>query len=189
MSTVTHLTIAEYDRMIAAGVFEPREQNRLELIYGELREMTPIGSEHEVILDYLTEWSFSQLPKRKVWVRVQNSIGIPALDSAPEPDLAWVARRDYRRGRPTADDVLLVIEVSESTLRFDLGRKAKLYAAAGISDYWVVDVANHSIVVHRDPAGGGYREVRTYRESDELYPLHVPEVKLCPARLWRAADE
>jgi Uma2 family endonuclease len=187
MSTVTHLTIAEYDRMIAAGAFEPREQNRLELIYGELREMTPIGSEHEVVLDYLTEWSFSELPKKKVWVRVQNSIGIPALDSAPEPDLAWVARRDYRRGRPTAEDVLLVIEVSESTLRFDLGKKAGLYAAAGISDYWVVDVAARSIVVHRDPADCRYGDVRTYRESEELHPLRMPEVKLCPASLWHPA--
>ncbi len=187
MSTITHLTIAEYDRMIAAGAFEPREDNRLELIYGELREMTPIGSEHEVILDYLTEWSFSELPKRRVWVRVQNSIGIPALDSAPEPDLAWVVRRDYRRGRPTAEDVLLVVEVSESTLRLDLGAKAELYAAAGISDYWVVDVADHSIVVHRDPADSRYRDVRTYRESDELRPLHMPEVRLYPASLWQSS--
>jgi Uma2 family endonuclease len=184
MSTVTHLTIAEYDRMIAAGAFDPREQNRLELIHGELREMTPIGSEHEVIVDFLTEWSFSKLPRKKVWVRVQNSIGIPALDSAPEPDLAWVARRDYSRGRPTAKDVLLVIEVSESTLRFDLGAKAELYATAGISDYWVVDIAAHSVVVHRDPVDGRYCSVRTCRESDEIRPLQVPEVRLCPASLW-----
>ena len=188
MSTVTHLTIAEYDRMIAAGAFEPREQNRLELIYGELREMTPIGSEHEVIVDYLNEWSYHSLPKGRAWVRVQNSIGIPILDSAPEPDLTWVARRDYRRGRPTAEDVLLVIEVSESTLRFDLGTKAELYAAAGISDYWVVDVAAHSIVVHRDPAASRYRDVRTYRQSDELRPLQTPEVKLCPAWLWHEPE-
>ena len=185
MSTITHLTIAEYDRMIAAGEFDPREQNRLELIYGELREMTPIGSEHEVIVDYLTEWSFSRLPRRKVWIRVQNSIGIPILDSAPEPDLTWVVRRDYRRGRPTAEDVLLVIEVSESTLRFDLGKKAELYAAAGISDYWVVNVSDRCIVVHRDPAAGRYHDVRTYRENDEIRPLQVPEVTLCPCQLWR----
>jgi Uma2 family endonuclease len=184
MSTVTHLTIAEYDRMISAGAFDPREQNRLELIYGELREMTPIGSEHEVIVDYLAEWSILSLPRGKVRVRVQNSIGIPILDSAPEPDLAWVVRRDYRRGRPTGEDVLLVIEVSESTLRFDLGTKAELYAAADISDYWVVDIAARAIVVHRDPAAGRYRDVRTYRESDDLRPLQVPEISLCPASLW-----
>ena len=139
MSTIAHLTLSEYDRMIAAGEFVPRERNRLELIRGELRNMTPIGAEHEVIVDFLTEWSFSNLPKGRAWVRVQNSIGLPILDSAPEPDLAWVARRDYSRGRPVQEDVLLVIEVSESTLRFDLGEKADLYAEAGIEDYWVMN--------------------------------------------------
>ena len=185
MSTITHLTIAEYDRMIAAGEFDSHEQNRLELIYGELREMTPIGSEHEVIVDYLNEWSIRILPRKKAWVRVQNSIGIPILDSAPEPDLTWVVRRDYRRGRPTAEDVLLVIEVSESTLRFDLGAKAELYAAAGISDYWVVNISDHAIMVHRDPVAGRYCDVQTYRENDEIRPLQVPEITLCPASLWQ----
>lgn len=188
MSTVTHLTIAEYDRMIAAGVFEPRERNRLELIHGELREMSPIGSEHEVIVDYLNEWSIRTLPRGKAWVRVQNSIGIAILDSAPEPDLAWVARRDYRQGRPTAEDVLLVIEVSESTLRFDLGEKAELYATAGISDYWVIDINARSVVVHRDPAAGCYRNLRICRGSDEICPLQVPEIKLCAASLWHPAS-
>jgi hypothetical protein len=79
MSTVTHLTIAEYDRMIAAGAFDPRERNRLELIYGELRETTPIGSEHEVIVDELMEWSVLSLPRGKVRVRVQNSYGHDAI--------------------------------------------------------------------------------------------------------------
>ena len=62
MSTITHLTLAEYDRMIAAGAFEPIESNHIELIYGELREMSPIGSPHEVIVDFLNEWSIRSLP-------------------------------------------------------------------------------------------------------------------------------
>jgi Uma2 family endonuclease len=188
MSTITHLTMAEYDRMIAAGAFEPIESNHIELIYGELREMSPIGSPHEVIVDRLTEWSFASLPKRKAWVRVQNSIGIPVLDSAPQPDLAWVARRDYSRGRPAAADVLLMIEVSDSSLRFDLGEKADLYATAGVRDYWVVNVPARSIVVHRDPAAGRYRDVRSYAGADELRPLQVPEVALRPAMLWTPGE-
>ena len=82
-----------------------------------------------------------------------------------------------------------MIEVSESTLRFDLGDKAELYAAAGISDYWVVDVAAHSIVVHRDPAAGRYRDVRTYRESDELQPATRARGQALPAWLWQASDQ
>jgi Uma2 family endonuclease len=184
MSTATHLTLAEFDRMIAIGVFEPRERCHVELIHGEIREMSPIGSQHEVILDHLTEWSFTTLPQGTVWVRVQNSIGIPELDSAPQPDLAWVARRDYSRGRPSGEEVLLVIEVSESSLRLDLGEKADLYAAAGIADYWVVDISAHTIVVHRDPAADHYRSVRTYREADEIHPLRMQEVTLRPSLLW-----
>ena len=185
MSMIAHLTLVEYDRMIAAGEFEPRERNRLELIRGELREMTPIGSEHEVIVDYLTEWSFSNLPKGKVWVRVQNSIGLPILDSAPEPDLVWVARRDYSRGRPTGEDILLVIEVAESSLRFDLGEKAEMYAEASIEDYWVVNLRARSIVAHRGPVDGSYGDIRIYTGSDEVHPLRIPEVGLSPAMLWR----
>jgi Uma2 family endonuclease len=187
MSTVTRVTIAEYDRMIANGLFEPGEQHHVELIHGEIREMSPIGSPHEVVLDHLAEWSFIGLPKGKVWVRVQNSIGIPELDSAPQPDLAWVARRDYSRGRPVGEDVLLIVEVSDSSLRFDLSEKADLYAAAAISDYWVVNVSAHTIVVHRDPADGHYRTVQTYRESDELRPLRIPEVVLRPAAIWQGS--
>ena len=71
MSTIAQITISQFDRMIAAGVFD--DDQRIELIHGELREMTPIGPEHEIAVDKLTEWSFESLPKKKVWVRVQNS--------------------------------------------------------------------------------------------------------------------
>ena len=100
MSTVTHLTIAEYDRMIAAGAFEPREQNRLELIYGELREMTPIGSEHEVIVDYLNEWRFAQLPRRQsVGSCAELDWDSDSGQCAQNPIWRGSRRRDYRRGR------------------------------------------------------------------------------------------
>jgi Uma2 family endonuclease len=101
--------------------------------------MSPIGPDHETAVDKLTEWSIESLPKKKVWVRGQHSVGVPELDSAPQPDIVRVARRDYRSGRPTADDVLLIVEVAESSLRFDQGEKAELYAAAGVKDYWLVN--------------------------------------------------
>jgi Uma2 family endonuclease len=184
MTTMTHVTIAEYDCMIAAGEFEPCECHRLELIRGELRTMTPIGSEHEVLVDSLNEWSISELPRGKVWVRVQNSIELPAVESAPEPDLAWVARRSYSRARPTAEDVWLLIEVADTSLRFDLGEKAAIYAEAGIEDYWVVNSRDRSIVVHRTPVDGRYRDIQTLTGSDEIRPLRAPEVSLSPAMLW-----
>jgi Uma2 family endonuclease len=186
VSTIARLTLADYDRMIQAGVFDQGRRRRLEFIRGEIREMTPIGSLHEVIVDRLTEWSLCNLPEGKLWVRVQNSIGLSSLESAPEPDLAWVRRRDYSTGRPTAKDVLLVIEVAESSLAYDTGEKAELYAAAGIPDYWVVDVSARAIEVRREPVGGRYRSLTTHTGDDEVRPLAVPEVALRPSILFES---
>jgi Uma2 family endonuclease len=184
VSTIARLSLAQYDRMIEAGVFDQRKRQRIELIRGEIREMNPIGSVHEVVVDRLNEWSLENLPKRKVWVRVQNSIGIPLLESAPEPDLAWVARRDYSRGRPTAADVLLVVEVAESSLAYDRGEKADLYAEAGIAEYWVVNLPDRSVEVRREPLAGRYASLPTLRGDAEVRPLAMPELVLRPAILF-----
>src|SRR3712207_4046342 len=103
MSTVARLTLAEYDRMVQTGVFDNR---RIEFIQGELREMSPTGPDHEEVVDLLNEWSPDNRPPG-VRVRVQNSIGLPELESAPEPDVVWVRKRSYRSGRPLPSDVLL----------------------------------------------------------------------------------
>lgn len=186
MSTIARFSLAEYDRMIQCGALDAGKPRRLELIRGEIREMTPPGPEHEFGIDRLTEWTFENAPKRKVWVRVQNSIGIPELDTAPQPDLAWVARRDYRRRRPCAADVLLLVEVSDSTIEYDRGEKATLYADAGIADYWIVNVRQQTIEVYRDPQSGRYRSVTVHSGDEEVRPLAFPKVVLRPAMLWDA---
>lgn len=175
--TIARLTLDQYDRMIAAGVFDETDHRRIELIHGELREMTPIGNEHELAVDFLTEWSVQQLPKGAVWVRVQNSVGLIELESAPQPDLAWVARKRYS-ARPTGDDVALIIEVAMSSLRNDRGEKASLYAMAGVSDYWIVNLEANQIEVHRSPQDGVYQAIDTYRAGDELRPLAFPELAM-----------
>ena len=184
VSTTARLTLAEYDRMIQSGVFDHGKRRRLEFIRGEIREMTPIGSPHEEVVDRLNRWSVKNLPEERVRVRVQNSIGLPELESAPEPDIAWVAERTYWRGRPTAADVLLVVEVADSSLSYDRGEKADLYAQAGIVDYWVVSIPGREIEVHRDPQDGRYRSLETYRGEDEIRPLAMPELTLRPVMLW-----
>jgi Uma2 family endonuclease len=183
MSTIAQITISQFDRMIAAGVFD--DGQRIELIHGELREMTPIGPEHEIAVDKLTEWSFESLPKKKVWVRVQNSVGVPELDSAPEPDIAWVARRDYSKSRPTGADVLLMVEVAETSLLYDRGEKADLYAAARIQDYWIVNLVERSIEVHRKPSRGKYRSVTICGSDDRIHPLAFPKLSLAVKSLFR----
>ncbi len=184
MSTIAHFSLAQYDSMIASGVFGSRGRQRMEFIRGEVREMTPIGSQHEEIVDYLTHWSIKNALEGTIRVRIQNSIGIPELESAPEPDVAWVVERDYSQARPTAADVLLIIEVADSSLAYDTGEKAGLYAAAGVADYWVVDTAHRWIEVRRDPAAGRYRTLNTYAGDDEIHPLAAPEIALRPSLLW-----
>ena len=88
MSTLARLTLAQYDCMIERGVFEEDDRRRLEFIRGEIREMNPIGSLHEEVVDRLAEWSQESVPKAQVRVRVQNLIGLPELESAPQPDIA-----------------------------------------------------------------------------------------------------
>ena len=136
MSAIAHISLDEYERIVAAGVFEAR---RLEFIRGEIREMSPKGNRHEDMVDQLDEWSHEALRGKGVRIRVQNSIRLPSLDTLPEPDLTWVIRHRYSRRKPGPEDIHLVIEVAETSLEYDLGDKAELYAAAGIRDYWVVD--------------------------------------------------
>ena len=186
MSTIAHLTLAQYDRMIAAGVFDQGQRRRLEFIHGEIREMNPIGSRHEEIVDWLTVWSVDNLPRKEVRVRIQNSIGLPALEALRSPTWPGSSTRSYSRGRPVAEDVLLVIEVAESSLAVDTGEKADLYAAAGIADYWVVDVAAER---HRSPPRAAFRPLPIYNDvsgNDDLRPLRLPEISLRPASLWSA---
>lgn len=180
MSTIAHFSLAEYDRIVQSGAFDRR---RLELIRGEIRNMAPIGPLHEDVVDVLTQWSFESVTGR-ARVRVQHSIGLPELESAPEPDVAWVAPQRYAHGRPQPADVLLIIEVAESSLEYDRGDKAAMYAEAGIADYWVVNLRDRAIEVHRDPESSGYRSVSVYRDQEEVRPLAFPDVALRPSTLW-----
>jgi Uma2 family endonuclease len=188
MSTIARFSLAEYDDMIARGVFDGPHKRRIELIEGELRDMSPIGPVHEYEVDVLNDWSHENAPREEVLVRVQNSIGLSDLDSAPEPDLTWVKRRDYRKRRPSAADVLLLIEVSDSSLEYDRGEKATLFATAGIADYWIVNIPQRCVEVRRDPMGDTYAELRTYRPGDLIRPLAFPDLAF-PVSLLFPEDE
>ncbi|MFW6125340.1 MAG: Uma2 family endonuclease [Pirellulales bacterium] len=186
MSTGTRVTFAEYERMIAEGAFEPPEEHHVELIRGEIVPMSPKNPPHENIIDVLTQWSYDQADRDRYRIGVQRSVGIPVLDSEPEPDIVWFKRGDYTKQHPRPNDVLLIIEVAESSLRTDATVKAELYAEAGIDDYWVVDMAAELIAVYRhpDPQRKRYRTMQTFAGDERVSPLCQPEVELRPAGLW-----
>lgn len=185
MSTVARLSIDDYNRIIETGVFDAR---RVEFIEGRIYEMTPIGSGHESVEDQLTRWSYRTVDDEAVLIRIQQSLGFPSCESVPEPDLVWVWNGDYTQARPTAEAALLVVEVAETSVAYDLGEKANLYAAAGIRDYWVVDCPKRRVVVHREPGPSGFGSVQEFSGSESVSPLCRSEVALEVERLFKPTD-
>ncbi len=143
-----------YHTMIESGIIG--EDERIELIEGEIVTMSPIGSEHSGIVDQLSEILVDQLAKRAV-VKVQGPIQLDE-HSEPEPDIVLSKpRRDYyKRSLPTPADVLLVIEVADSSLAYDRTVKMPLYAQAGIAEAWIINLIDRWIEVYRDPSPAGY---------------------------------
>ena len=178
------ITLAMYDRMIAAGVFNPAEAHRLELIGGELHMMSPIGDRHADAVDWLVRWVTLAIDRQVLLVRVQNPLSIPGSESAPQPDIAWVTLRRYADRRPLPEEVSLLVEVADTSLEFDTTVKAALYAAAGIADYWVVDLVSRAVIVFREPRSGGYESRSTHRGDQLVRPLAQPEAALSPAELF-----
>jgi Uma2 family endonuclease len=190
MNTSVKFTYDQYQEMIRLGLFDPPEEHRVELIFGKIvpvygkSPMSPINPPHDDTVDELIDWSGEVLPRGEVRVRVQGSIGIQGFASQPQPDFAWLVPRRYRTLRPTPADILLLVEVSDSTLSKDRGRKARLYARAGIADYWIVNIKDRTIEVHRDPVGSKYQSIVVYKVGDEVHPLAFPNVSLAVSRLF-----
>ena len=154
------VTLAEYDRMVAAGVFEPGA--RLELIRGEIQDMAPIGPEHETAVTRLHLLFFEECRRDAVVWPQGNSVGLPQSHSRPQPDIAILKWRNdlYAGKRPLPEDGLLLVEVSDSTLKFDRGAKLQLYAEAAIPEYWVVNLVDSVVEIYTDPDVGKYRSTR-----------------------------
>lgn len=183
MSTIARLTLEQYNRIIEAGVFDSTEPQHVEFIHGELREMTPMGSAHLRALNVLVnKWVMGHDLPKGVWVQVQGPVTLRAQRSVPEPDVCLVAEQDESKPRPDADDVFLVIEIAESSLEYDRGEKADLYAAAGIKDYWIVNLIDKGVEVRREPRDGRYQSVETFGPGAEIRPLAFPDAKL-PVRI------
>ena len=179
MSTAYRFSVADYERMIESGLFLDQGDVRTELIYGEVRIVNPPNPPHEDTVDLLMYWSVDVTPRDKIRVRVQNSLGIPKLDSVPEPDIAWMkVRKDFRTRRPQSEDVLLLIEVSDTSLAKDRLEKSRLYAEAGIVEYWIVNLVDGCIEIYRDPRDGRYQSCQTKNRGERVSPLCQPDAWL-----------
>ncbi len=184
MSTTLHLTLNEYQHMVACGAFDKLDR-KVELIRGEIREMNPAGPVHDDLIDYLYDWSVRATDRSQIHIRGQSGMDLPELASCPEPDVFWVTAKRYLDGHPTAKDTLLAIEVADSSLNADRTTKAELYAEAGISEYWVVDVQGQRIFMMRQVGvERRYGRLRTATVSETISPLAQPNAVLNIADLF-----
>jgi Uma2 family endonuclease len=176
-------TVDEYYAMAKHGILKPDE--RVELLDGEIVPMNPIGSPHAWCVTYLTE-VFAPLIGRII-LRIQNPLRLDSR-AEPEPDIT-ILRPDAPRNRhPVPDDVLLVVEVADSSLRKDRGLKRRMYARAGIFEYWIVDLQAGRIEAYRDPVRSRYRSVRLLRPGDTVSPIFAPDLVVDVARVLGKGD-
>lgn len=176
-------TIDEYHRMAAAGVL--RGDDRVELLEGEIVEMSPIGKEHAVCVKRLNRWFNRNLGGRAL-VGVQDPIRV-GNRSEPQPDLTLLRPRadDYAGGHPGPEDVLLVVEVADTSQAYDRDVKIPFYASAGIPEAWLADIAEKAFEVHRKPGPAGYSEVRRVSRGQSVAPAAFPEVALPVDEIFR----
>lgn len=176
------VTAQEYLRMGETGVFAP--DARLELIEGEIFEMAPIDPPHAGAVITLTRLLIQRAGEQAA-VSVQNPVIASEL-SVPQPDFALLKpRRDnYSTAHPRRGDILLAIEVADTTLATDLGIKAPLYARGGIPEFWVVDVNEKVVHVFREPGAQGYRTSFIAAGGDELAAVELPQVRLRVAEIF-----
>lgn len=169
-------TVDEYYAMAQAGVLKP--EDRVELIGGEVLEMSPIGSRHAAHVNRLTRWLATALGERAI-VSVQNPVRLDDFNE-PEPDLAVLKPREdfYAEAHPGPSDVLLLVEVSDSSLVFDRKIKLPLYASHGIPEVWVVNLIEGVIEVLREPSGREYRKTLRLSRADELSSVTLSGLKI-----------
>lgn len=168
------ITTEEYHRMADAGILT--EDDRVELIEGELVTMSPIGSDHTGMVNWLTRTLVLAVGDRAI-VSVQNPVRLNSR-SEPQPDFALLRPRpdDYRSVTPAPDDVLLIIEIANSSLNYDRTVKRPLYARSGIPEFWIVDLSGQEVEVCRGLADGAYRAVVRVGRGGALEPHLLPGV-------------
>ena len=172
----------EYHRMGEAGIFS--EDDRVELIEGEILKMSPIGSRHAATVKRLNG-QLNRLLGDRVIVSVQDPILLNDF-SEPQPDIAILRRRDdfYAQSHPTAADALLIIEIADTSVEYDHGIKLPAYARSAVPEVWIVDLPAETVAVHANLANGVFRAVSTYQRGDSRTPLRFPDLSIEVVRFF-----
>ena len=175
-------TVADYARMRETGILS--EDDQVELIDGEVREMSPIGSLHAAIVNRLTRLLSIQIGDTAI-VSIQNPVQLNDY-SEPQPDVAILQPRDdfYAGAHPVADDVLLAIEVADTSVDYDRAEKLPRYAAAQIAEAWLIDVASETIEQYWQPRNGKYLLKRLAERGDDVAAQAIPALQLPVDRIF-----
>ena len=172
-----HWSVQEYHRMSELGLLDPNE--RTELIHGQITLMVAKGTTHVLALRSMSRLFDALLANEAAFVSTQDPIQLDDF-SEPEPDLAIVQGNfwDYAEQHPRSDQVHLIVEIADSTLKRDCEIKDKIYSQAGIADYWVLDVKNRQLHIFRNPTPMGYTQQIILNELDRVSPLVFPNLKI-----------
>jgi len=169
-------TADEYQRMGRAGIL--RAEDRVELIYGEIIRMSPISNPHNAAVDRANR-AFVLAAGDKAIVRVQGSVRLD-FQSEPQPDIVLLKPRDdfYAEDGAGPSDILLIVEMADTSLRYDRKMKAKFYADMGIHEYWVADLNGGLLFAHSEPQEKFYRLVQQFRKGETVSPELLPECRI-----------
>jgi Uma2 family endonuclease len=176
ITTLRPITTDEYHQMIAAGIID--EGARIELILGQMYDMAAKGTRHTVATTELMGELLRLLGKRAK-VRCQEPITLPN-NSEPEPDLviARLRQDNYLDSHPNPADLILVVEVADSSLDFDKNTKANLYAAAGIQEYWIINLVDDRLEVYRQPNSAIYTEMKIISAQASISLPQFPDITI-----------
>lgn len=179
MKTLAKWTVQDYHRLIDSGFLD---QRRVELIAGEIIEMPLEGPLHAFVTEGFAKYLQTLLQELAL---VREAHPITLTDSEPEPDLAIckLPRQQYKTRHPQASEIFWLIEISQSTLDYDLSEKKQVYAKAGIQEYWVVDVNKLQVYVFRQPFGHDY-QASSVISKGYITPFAFPNIQVSVEKFW-----
>jgi Uma2 family endonuclease len=171
-----YFTVDEYHRMGEAGIL--REDDRVELIEGEILKMSPVGSRHAACVKRLNE-QLSKLLTSRALIGIQDPILLND-SSEPQPDLTVLRRRDdfYATAHPNAADVLLLVEVADTSITYDREGKLPIYARSAIPEVWIVNLSAEVVETYAQPVRGSYKDSRTFRRGESITPLKFSDIAI-----------